>query len=73
MPTDTHQYPHSCSCLPYHRKKRISHSQTLCFNRNCSDSISLIGDVRTWKADYWREARKGSTQTSTEKHNNLQS
>ena len=73
MPTDTHQYPHSCSCLPYHCKQRISRSQTLRLNRNCSDSVSLIGDVRTRKDGYWKEARKGSAQTSTEKHNNLQS
>ena len=40
-PTDTHQYLHSSSCHPYHCKRRIPYSQTLHFNRICSDSISF--------------------------------
>ena len=51
MLTDTHQYFHSSSCHPYHCKKRIPYSQTLCLNRICSDSISFDGrcsDVERW-------------------------
>ena len=42
-PTNTHQYLHSSSYHPYHFKKGIPYSQTLHFNRICSDSTSFDG------------------------------
>ena len=50
-PTDTHQYLHSSSCHPYHCRKGIRYSQTLCLNRICSDSTSFDGrcnDLERW-------------------------
>ena len=40
-PADTHQYLHSFSYHPFHYQKGIPYSQTLLFNRICSDSISF--------------------------------
>ena len=36
-PTDTHQFLDLTSCHPYHCKKGVPYSQTLRFNKICSD------------------------------------
>ena len=50
-PSDTHQDLHSSPCHPYHCKKGIPSSQTLCLNRICSDSRSFdrgCNDLEKW-------------------------
>ena len=49
--TDSHQYLHSSSSHPYHCKKGIPYSQTLCLNRICSDPNSFdrrCNDLEKW-------------------------
>ena len=68
-PTDTHQYLHSSSCHPYHYKKGIPYSQTLCLNRICSDSTFFdrrCNDLERWllERDYkekeaWKKVLRG--------------
>ena len=50
-PTYIHQYIHSASCHPYHCKKEITYSQTLCLNRISSDPNSFdrrCNDLEKW-------------------------
>ena len=60
-PTDTHQYLHSSSRLPYHCKKGIPYSQTLRLNRICSDSTSFdrrCNDLERWLLERAYKKRK---------------
>ena len=62
--TDSHQYLHSPSCLPYHCKKGIPYSQALRLNRICSDPSSFdkrCNDLEKWLIESGyskREVRK---------------
>ena len=50
-PTDTHQFLDSKSCHPYRWKKSIPYSQTLRYNRICSDNKKF--DQRCNELDKW--------------------
>ena len=50
-PDDTHQYFDPTSCHPYHCKKDILYSQTLRFNRICSDNNNFhqrCNELESW-------------------------
>ena len=50
-PTDTHQFPDSTSCHPYHCKKSISYSQALRYNRIYSENEKF--DQRRNNLEKW--------------------
>ena len=68
-PADTHQCLHSSSCHPYHCEKGIPFSQTLHFNRICSDSRSFdrtCNDLERWllersykEKEVWKQVLRG--------------